>query len=85
MDCNEVREKLGDYLDQEMLQELCDHLEDHLKHCRDCTVEVDSIKKTIKLYQHGSGHSIELPVRATQRLEQALAQEYRKGSSGGFS
>ncbi len=85
MDCNEVREKLGDYLDQEMLQELCDQLEDHLKHCRDCTVEVDSIKKTIKLYQHDSGRSIELPVRTTQRLEQALAQEYRKEGSGGSS
>jgi hypothetical protein len=76
-----VKEKLGDYLDQEMLQELCDQLEDHLKHCRDCTVEVDSIKKTIKLYQHDSGRSVELPVRVTQRLEEALAQEYRKGGS----
>jgi len=76
VDCNEVREKLGDYLDQEMLTQICVELEDHLKHCRDCTVEVDTVQKTIKLYQADTGRSFEVPVRVNQRLEQALAREY---------
>ena len=79
MDCNEVREKLGDYLDQEMLAQICVELEDHLKHCRDCTVEVDTVQKTIKLYQADTGRSFEVPVRVNQRLEQALAREYGQG------
>ena len=82
MDCNEVRDKLGDYLDKEMLAQICLELEDHLKHCRDCTVEVDTVQKTIKLYQADSGRSFEVPIRVTQRLEQALAREYDKRDSG---
>ena len=83
MDCQEVQDKLGDYLDQEMLAQICVELQDHLKHCRDCTVEVDTIQKTIKLFQADTGRSLELPARVTQRLEQALAQEYgRSGSKG---
>jgi len=78
VDCTEVRDKLGDYLDKEMLDELCLELEGHLKRCRDCTVEVDTIKKTIVLYQAESGRSFEVPTRVTQRLEEALAKEYER-------
>ena len=79
MDCSEVRDQLGDYVDNEMLAEICRELEAHLKHCRDCRVEVDSIRKTIVLYQAESGKRLEVPVRVTERLQEALAQEYRKG------
>jgi len=82
VDCNEVRDKLGDYLDKEMLDQLCHELEGHLKRCRDCTVEVDTIKKTIVLYQAESGRSFEVPIRVTQRLEEVLAKEYVKSGRG---
>ena len=83
MDCNEVKEQLGDYLDKEMLAELCREIDAHLKHCRDCTVEVDTIRKTIVLYQADSNRSLEVPMRVTQRLEQALAKEYGKERPAG--
>jgi len=50
--------------------------------CRDCTVEVDTIKKTIVLYQAESGRSFEVPIRVTQRLEEVLAKEYVKSGRG---
>jgi len=83
VDCNEVREQLGDYVDNEMLAEICRELEAHLKHCRDCRVEVDSIKKTIVLYQAESGKKVEVPLRVSERLEQALAHEYRNSALAG--
>ena len=54
MDCTEVKDKLADYLDEEALQELCRAIEEHLSHCRDCKVEVDTVRKTIVLYQSDS-------------------------------
>jgi predicted anti-sigma-YlaC factor YlaD len=73
--CGEVREKLSDYIDQETLDEICREIEAHLAHCDDCRVEVDTVKKTIMLYQKGS--SVEVPIRATAKLSAALAREYR--------
>jgi hypothetical protein len=78
-----VKEQLGDYLDKEMLAELCREIDAHLKHCRDCTVEVDTIRKTIVLYQADSNRSLEVPLRVTHRLEQALAKEYGKERTTG--
>jgi len=82
VECEEVRDKLGDYLDKEMLDELCNELEGHLKRCRDCTVEVDTIRKTVTLYQAESGRVLEVPVRVTQHLEEVLAREYEKSGQG---
>ena len=78
MDCTEVIEKLADYLDEADRNELCKAIEEHLRHCRDCRIEVDSVKKTIVLYQ--ADREISAPIAVTSRLEQALAQEYQKGN-----
>jgi anti-sigma factor RsiW len=66
---------LSDYIDQETLDEICREIEAHLAQCDDCRVEVDTVKKTIMLYQKGS--SVEVPIRATAKLSAALAREYR--------
>ncbi len=73
-DCDSVLEQLSDYLDAEARAELCGAIEEHLHRCHDCRVYVDSLKKTIVLYQKGS--SIEVPMRATAQLTAALAREY---------
>ncbi len=74
MDCNEVMEQLADYLDEDARAELCRAIEEHLNTCRDCRFEVDTLRKTIILYQ--SDHRVEMPVRAHALLEGALAREY---------
>ena len=83
MNCDDVQAKLGDFLDKEMLAELCREIESHLKVCDGCTVEVNTIQKTILLHQAATNRTIEVPLRVSQRLEQALAKEYGKpGASG---
>ena len=72
--CEEVREKLSEYIDRETLDELCREIEAHLGQCDGCRVQVDTVKKTIMLYQRGT--AVELPMRATARLAAALAREY---------
>lgn len=72
--CDSVLEQLSDYLDADARSELCQAIEEHMSRCRDCQVLVDSVKKTIVLYQAGS--SIELPIRTTAQLSAAMAREY---------
>jgi predicted anti-sigma-YlaC factor YlaD len=75
VDCTEVIEKLAEYLDEDARNELRRAIEEHLSHCRDCRVEVDTVKKTIVLYQ--ADREVELPIAVSSRLEAALAREYR--------
>lgn len=78
MDCNEVLQQLSDYLDDEAREELCRQIEAHLTQCHDCQVYVDTVKKTIVLFQ--SDRKVEIPVSVASRLESALAQEYQRSS-----
>ena len=80
MDCNEVLEQLADYLDENARAELCRTIEQHLSHCHDCQIQVDTLKKTIVLYQHE--RPVDLPVRISQTLEAVMAKEYRRASGG---
>ena len=40
--CGDVRERLSEFIDADQLDELCQAIEEHLSHCRDCRVEVDT-------------------------------------------
>jgi len=77
IDCDSVLEQLSDYIDADAREELCQAIQDHLKHCPDCRVYVDEVKKTIVLYQMGkNGSRTEVPLRATAALDRALKMEY---------
>ena len=75
MNCNEVLEQLSDFLDEEQRADLCRKIEEHLTQCRDCRYYVDTVKKTIVLYQADRPH--ELPVTVSHSLQAALAREYQ--------
>ncbi len=74
MECTEVLEQLADYLDEGARAELCKAIEEHLHTCRECSFYVDTVKKTIVLYQ--ADHKVEVPARATALLQAALTAEY---------
>ena len=75
--CASVLEQLSEYLDTEARAELYHAIEEHMSRCQDCRVYVDTVKKTIVLYQRGS--TVEMPMRATAELSAALAREYGPG------
>jgi predicted anti-sigma-YlaC factor YlaD len=78
VNCEEVRDQLGDYLDDEALSDLCRAIDEHLKHCRECRIEVDSLRKTILLYH--SDQPTELPAATRAQLQQSLAILYRQAT-----
>jgi len=70
-------EQLSDFIDSEAREELCQAIAEHMRRCHGCRVMVDTVRKTIVLYQNGS--STEVPIRVTARLSAALAREYEAG------
>jgi predicted anti-sigma-YlaC factor YlaD len=74
-------EQLGEFLDEDARAELCREIQVHLDRCPDCRIYVDTVKKTIVLYQNGA--SPEMPVAANARLQTALAREYRLNPHAG--
>ena len=77
MNCQELLEQLSEYLDEDARAELCREIEEHMEKCHNCRVEVDTIKKTIILYQ--ADRQAETPglVAASEQLHSILSQEYR--------
>ena len=74
MDCTEVMEQLSEYLDADVQAELRKAVDEHLHACHDCSYYVDTVRKTVVLYQ--AELRIEVPMKATARLQAALAAEY---------
>jgi predicted anti-sigma-YlaC factor YlaD len=49
--CRQLLFYLSDYIDGDLDQSLCGEIEQHLQGCRNCRIVVDTMKKTIELYQ----------------------------------
>ena len=71
VDCDEVFRLLSDYVDEDLKRAVCRELEMHLEKCPDCTLQVDSVKKTIRVYRE-AGSREEMPVDIMIRLQDVL-------------
>ena len=78
VNCDEVVEQLADYLDDEARKDLCRAIEEHLGRCRDCHLYVDTLRKTIVLYQ--ADRAVDMPPAVQSKLEAALARAYSEAS-----
>ena len=68
--CRESLGALSEYLDGELEAAFCAEIEEHLEHCGDCRILVDTLRQTITLYRT-LGHET-LPPEARARLYEAL-------------
>ncbi|UCE00631.1 MAG: zf-HC2 domain-containing protein [Chloroflexota bacterium] len=66
-DCRQLLNSLSDYVDGDVPQELCDEIELHMKDCDNCRIVVDTLSKTISLYQTSS-ETTDFPEDVRQRL-----------------
>ena len=79
MQCNELIEQLSEYLDPDARAQLCREIEQHLTHCHDCRLYVDSVKKTIVIAQSSSAPPI--PLVVSDQLQAALTRAYTARAS----
>lgn len=69
-DCHHLLGHLSDYLDGEASQALCNEIEHHLADCEKCRVVIDTLRKTVMLYQDMP--QPDMPEDARERLYASL-------------
>ncbi len=72
--CHDLLASLSDYIDGQLPAEFCAEIEKHMAGCQKCRVVVDTLQKTVTLYQEISEPG-DLPVGVRERLYQCLELE----------
>ena len=68
--CKSLLGSLSEYIDGTAQEQICLELERHLTDCENCRVVVDTLKKTVYLYQVDS--DTDLPEAVRERLFKRL-------------
>ena len=76
--CQEFLSQISDYLDKNIDPLTCDELEKHLVGCPTCRVFVDTLKKTVYLYQQQEA-DINIPGEVRGRLFKMLSLDNLTG------
>ncbi len=70
--CHALLGSLSDYVDGALSEELCQEIDRHIAECEDCTIVVDSLRKTISLYHNSASENCECPGVVRERLFRTL-------------
>lgn len=65
--CANYLAQFSDYIDHELAPDLCAKIEEHLKDCENCTIVVNTLRRTIELY-HENAEDAALPEGVRKRL-----------------
>ena len=78
-DCRKIKEILPEYLDKNLREEVCKHLEAHLAECEDCRIFVKTVETTVVLYKHCPGSDVPEEVSIDLRQSLRARIEGRRG------
>ncbi|MEN6571536.1 MAG: zf-HC2 domain-containing protein [Anaerolineaceae bacterium] len=70
--CHDYCAMISEFIDGELPADLCAALEKHLTGCDNCTIVLNTMKKTIELYHEDEG-SADLPEGVKRRLFTTLS------------
>jgi anti-sigma factor RsiW len=71
-ECRKYFDRISEYLDGELEQDICHEIDAHLRECPECRRCVESLKKTVELCREGARE--EIPQDAKERLKSALRE-----------
>ena len=72
--CRYLKDSLSDYIDGELSADFCAEIDRHMKHCENCRIVVDSLRKTVYLY-HAAAETEVMPEGVRERLFARLDME----------
>jgi predicted anti-sigma-YlaC factor YlaD len=72
--CHALLDSLSDYVDGSAGEQICAEIERHLEGCENCRIVVDTLRKTIYLYQVTASPP-DVPEAVRDRLYQRLNLE----------
>lgn len=78
--CLDYVQELNDYLDGDLDPSLCKEIEQHIGHCENCRIMVDTLKQTVTLCREGKPER--LPSSLENKLGSVLKERWRKKFGG---
>lgn len=72
--CHQLLDSLSAYVDGELGEEFCNLIESHMDGCENCRIVVDTLRKTVSLYQ-STAPAPSLPGSVRERLFRRLEIE----------
>ncbi len=66
-ECCDLLAYLNDYVDGSLRGEICQVLEEHMSHCTNCQIVVNTLQKTVELYQQ-KDETIQMPLDTKRKL-----------------
>ena len=69
--CKHLLSSLSDFVDGDLDPQLCDEIEKHMAGCENCQIVINTLKKTVELYNETSD-APELPQDVKSRLYHEL-------------
>lgn len=73
MKCQEIFEKISDYIDRDLDPGICDEIENHIRDCEPCVAFLNTLKKTVELFRGGIPDK-EIPQPVSSNLMQFLKE-----------
>ena len=74
LSCREILERLSEYIDEELDPGICDDIENHMSGCSPCVAFMNTLKKTVKLYNK-AGSEVVIPEEVSQDLHKYLREK----------
>ncbi|VAX17882.1 hypothetical protein MNBD_NITROSPINAE01-1067 [hydrothermal vent metagenome] len=74
MECREIFDRLSEYIDRELDPSLCDEIENHIKDCEPCVAFINTLKKTVELFNKELP-SNDIPKPVSANLHEFLKKE----------
>jgi hypothetical protein len=74
--CKDYVANLVDFIDGELPEELCEDIRQHIGHCNNCRIMVDSLRQTVTLCREGKKES--LPPALSNRLQLLLKDRWER-------
>lgn len=71
-ECHALLSSISEYVDGTLNAAFCEELEKHLTECENCTVVVDTLRKTILLYRKTAEETNQMPGVVRERLYRTL-------------
>lgn len=76
--CKQIFEKLSEYMDGELPDDLCERIDDHMADCPPCQSFMESLRRTVKLVEHVDSPAMPEEIRASVR---EAYERYKDGKS----
>ena len=74
MKCEEIFEKISEYIDKELDPSLCKDIEEHVENCEPCIAFINTLKKTVELFKGISVETPEIPDNVSSNLKSFLKE-----------